>query len=177
MSGARIVVVGILLAAVGWASLFAQEKKPPAPAFPRGTRWVQSKPLQFEDLKGKVVVLHFWTYGCINCQRNYPVYKGWLKKYADKKMALIGVHTPEFPAERNIERVKARAKTNGLTFPIAIDNDGRIWRAWGTRYWPTVFLIDKKGFVRYYWQGELHLDKAEDKRFAARIDELLAEKE
>jgi thiol-disulfide isomerase/thioredoxin len=159
------------------SSLPAETKKDPAPSFPKGTPWLNSKPLQIKDLEGKVVVLHFWTYGCINCQRNYPVYKGWMKKYADKKVALIGVHTPEFAAERNIDRVKLRAKNNGLTFPIAIDNSGSIWRAWRTQYWPTVFLIDRKGFVRYHWAGELHLDKEPDRKFAEHIDELLAEKE
>jgi thiol-disulfide isomerase/thioredoxin len=174
MSGARIAVLVSLAVLVG-TSLFGQAKKDPAPSFPKGTLWLNSKPLQMKDLEGKVVVLHFWTYGCINCQRNYPVYKSWMKKYADKKVALVGVHTPEFAAERNVERVKLRAKANGLTFPIAIDNSGRIWKAWRTQFWPTVFLVDKKGFVRYHWAGELHLDKEEDRKFADHIDELLGE--
>jgi thiol-disulfide isomerase/thioredoxin len=128
----------------------------PAPELPKDGRWLQSDPLQWKDLKGRVVVLHFWTFGCVNCQRNYPVYKGWLKKYADQKVTILGVHTPEFGSEADVDRVKAKVRENGLSFPV---------------------LIDKKGKVRYRWEGELHLDQADAKRFAGHIDELLAEKE
>ena len=122
-----------------------------------------------------VVVVHFWTNGCINCIHNYPAYRSWQKQYADKDVTLIGVHTPEFAWEAPAERVRAKARENGLTFPIVLDPKNAIWSAWGTRYWPTVFLVDKRGGIRHHWEGELHLDTAEGKRFAAHIDELLAE--
>jgi peroxiredoxin len=148
----------------------------PAPEFPKEVEWLQGGPLKFADLRGKVVVLHFWTNGCVNCVRNYPAYRAWQEKYAGKDVTLVGVHTPEFEREAPAERVRARARANGLKFPIVLDDKARVWKAWGNRYWPTVYLIDRKGRVRYHWEGELHLDTADGKRFAALIDELLAEK-
>jgi thiol-disulfide isomerase/thioredoxin len=151
------------------------EEPAPAPEFPKESTWLQSDPLRVGNLRGRVVVVHFWTFGCINCQHNYPVYKAWQEKYKDAKLTIIGVHSPETKAEKDVERVKAKAKANGLKFPIVIDNDLGIWKAWRVRYWPSIFLIDKQGKVRYYWEGELHLDEPQPKRFAAAIDELLAE--
>ena len=148
----------------------------PAPEFPGKAEWAQGGPIRLADLHGKVTVVHFWTNGCINCIRNYPAYRAWQKKYADKDVTLIGVHTPEFASEAPIEVVRAKASQNGLTFPIVLDPGNVIWSAWNTRYWPTVFLVDKRGGVRYWWEGELHLDTADGVRFAARIDELLGEK-
>ncbi len=172
----RILFILACVAAVFFAAVSrAADDSDKAPEFPKDARWLQSEPQQFKDLRGKVVILHFFTYGCINCQHNYPVYKNWLKKYDADKLTIIGVHTPEFEAEKDIQRVKAKVNENDLKFPIVIDNGAAIWKAWRTRYWPTIFLIDKKGVVRHYWEGELHLDKAEGKRFAQRIDELLKE--
>jgi peroxiredoxin len=147
-----------------------------APEFPKEVEWLQGGPLKLADLRGRVTVLHFWTNGCINCIRNYPAYRAWQEKYAGKDVTLVGVHTPEFDREAPAERVRDKAKTNGLKFPIVLDNKARVWKAWGNRYWPSVYLIDKKGQVRYRWEGELHLDTAAGKRFAGHIDELLAEK-
>lgn len=147
----------------------------PAPEFPQGARWLQGGLLKLADLKGRVVVVHFWTYGCINCQRNYPVYKAWQEKYPADKVTVIGVHTPEFAAEKDADRVLAQAKAHGLTFPILLDNDAAVWKAWRTRCWPTIFLIDKRGVVRYHWEGELHPEQPDDRRFADRLGELLAE--
>src|SRR4051812_15646860 len=113
------VIVGAAIATV--PSLRGDEPAP-APEFPKESKWLQSDPLRLADLRGRVVVVHFWTFGCINCQHNYPVYKAWQEKYKDAKLTIIGVHSPEFKAETDIERVKAKAKANGLKFPIAIDN-------------------------------------------------------
>jgi thiol-disulfide isomerase/thioredoxin len=147
-----------------------------APEFPEGVQWVQGGPLNFADLRGRVTVLHFWTNGCINCIHNYPTYRAWQEKYADKEVTLVGVHTPEFRWEAPAERVRQKARANGLKFPIVLDTGSRIWEAWGNRYWPSVYLIDRQGRVRYRWEGELHLDTAAGRRFARHIDELLAEK-
>jgi thiol-disulfide isomerase/thioredoxin len=147
-----------------------------APEFPREAEWVQGGPLKLEDLKGRVVVVHFWTNGCINCIHNYPVYRAWQKKYAAKDVTIIGVHTPEFAWEAPARRVRNKARDNDLKFPIVLDSESRIWNAWGNRYWPSIYLIDKTGRVRYRWEGELHTTAAAGKRFAMRIDELLAEK-
>ena len=167
----------VLAAFFGLLVWGADDAPEAAPEFPKDAKWLQSEPLTFKDLKGQVVVVHFWTFGCINCQRNYPVYKGWLEKYKDKKVTVVGVHTPEFKNEADADRVTEKAKDNGLKFPIVMDNDSAIWKAWRTRYWPTIFLVDKKGVIRYHWEGELHLDKADAKQFAGHIDELLTEKD
>ena len=147
-----------------------------APEFARGTQWLQSKPLTLAALRGQVVVVHFWTFGCINCIHNYPAYKAWQEKYAGKGVTIVGIHTPEFSSEADVKRIRAKAEENGLKFPIAVDNDSANWKNWKNRYWPSIYLIDKKGQVRYRWEGEVHLNETEGKRFAQRIDELLAEK-
>jgi peroxiredoxin len=147
-----------------------------APEFPEGVEWVQGGPLKVADLRGRVTVLHFWTNGCINCIHNYPTYRAWQEKYADREVTLVGVHTPEFRSEAPAERVRQAARVNKLKFPIVLDTGSRIWEAWGNRYWPSVYLIDRQGRVRYRWEGELHLDTAAGRRFARHIDELLAEK-
>ena len=181
------VALGVVAAVVAYAALGPGARPMPgsappsaeatdAPEFAGITSWLNTTPLKLADLRGRVVVVHFWTNGCINCTRNYATYKTWQEKYDGRKLTIVGVHTPEFDREAPAERVRARAKANGLKFPIVLDDKARIWKAWGNRYWPTVYLIDRKGRVRYRWEGELHLDTATGRRFAQHIDELLAEK-
>jgi thiol-disulfide isomerase/thioredoxin len=145
-----------------------------APELTGVTDWVNSKPLKLADQKGKVVVVHFWTNGCINCIHNYPHYRAWAEKYKDRDLVMVGIHTPEFDAEKDVERIKSRAVKNQLTFPIAVDNDGLNWKAWGNQYWPTVYLVDKAGKIRFRREGELGDDGY--KQFTGKIDELLAER-
>lgn len=176
------------IAALALAALLVRQRSPAeqnaampdpgskaAPEFPQGTQWLQSKPLTLAALRGQVVILHFWTFGCINCVHNYPVYKAWQEKYAGKGAMLIGVHTPELPEEADVARLRVKIRDAGLKFPVAVDRNREIWNAWGNEYWPSIYLIDKRGRVRYHWDGELHLDHPEDAHFAARIDELLRE--
>ena len=151
-----------------------KEKSYPAAELTGVTEWVNSKPLKLADLKGKVVILHFWTNGCINCVHNYPHYREWNKLYKDKEVTMIGVHTPEFDAEKKIEAIKAAVKKHELTFAVAVDNDAANWKAWKNNYWPCVYLIDKNGEVRHRWEGELGIDGEATMR--TRIDDLLAEK-
>ena len=132
-----------------------EEVREAAPEFAHSTQWLQSKPLTLASLHGQVVVVHFWTFGCINCIHNYPAYKAWQGKYAGKGVTIVGIHTPEFEGEADVQRVRAKAEQNGLKFPIAVDNDSQNWRNWKNRYWPSIYLIDKKGQVRYRWEGEL----------------------
>ena len=151
------------------------KKAPSAPEFTKVAKWLNSAPLEMKKLKGKVVVVHFWTNGCINCIHNYPHYRAWQDKYKDdKSLVIVGIHTPEFDAEKDIDRIKERAKKNKLAFPIAVDNAGANWRAWGNRYWPAIYLVDKAGKIRYRHEGELGADGY--KKATARIDALLAEK-
>jgi thiol-disulfide isomerase/thioredoxin len=153
-------------------------KKAPmtAPEFTADTHWLQGKPLTLAQLRGQVVVVHFWTFGCINCIHNYPVYRAWQERYAGKGVTIIGIHTPESEREAAVKQLQRDAEQNGLKFPIAVDNAGKNWKNWKNQYWPSIYLVDRKGQVRYKWEGELHLDKVEGRRFASRIDELLAEK-
>jgi peroxiredoxin len=127
-----------------------------APEFTGATEWINSRPLTFQALRGKVAVVHFWTHGCSNCVNNYPHYKAWQQRYAGTDVVFIGIHTPETASERNVERIKEQAEKNGLTFPIAVDNDGSNWQAWNNHYWPTVYVVDQRGQVRYGWEGELN---------------------
>ena len=138
--------------------------------------WINSKPLKLSELHGQVVVLHFWTFGCINCQHNYPSLKAWQKNFAKKGVTIIGVHTPETARERKIENVRRSAAENGLKYPIVFDKDGAIWKAWDNRWWPTTYLIDKQGFVRYRWDGELNWKGVKGEAvMRKKIEQLLAE--
>jgi thiol-disulfide isomerase/thioredoxin len=146
-----------------------------APEFTGVTEWLNSKPLKLADQKGKVVVIHFWTNGCVNCFHNYPHLRALQDRYKDEKQFLmIGIHTPEFDAEKDVKRIKERMEKNKLTFPVAVDNDGANWKAWGNRYWPCVYVVDKTGAVRQRWEGEL--DDEGDKTLTKQIDKLLAER-
>jgi thiol-disulfide isomerase/thioredoxin len=148
----------------------------PAPEFTGVTDWINSKPLKLADQKGKVVVVHFWTNGCINCIHNYPHYRAWQDKYKDEKhLLIIGVHTPEFDVEKDVNRIKERMAKNKLTFAVAVDNDRANWKAWGNEYWPCIYLVDKSGTIRHRWEGELGDEGY--KTVTAQIDALLAEQE
>jgi peroxiredoxin len=138
--------------------------------------WINSKPIRLSELRGHVVVLHFWTFGCINCQHNYPALKAWQQRYSKNGVTIIGVHTPETPRERNVENVRKSASQNGLKYPIVFDRDAKTWKTWDNRWWPSTYLIDKNGFVRYRWDGEFNWKKAKGEAIMrAKIDELLAE--
>ncbi len=138
--------------------------------------WINSKPLKLSSLRGQVVVLHFWTFGCENCQHNYPALKAWQNEYADKGVTIIGVHTPETAREVHIENVRRSAEKHGLKYPIVFDKGGRTWKAWGNRWWPSTYLIDKLGFVRYRWDGEFNWKNAHGESILRKkIEELLAE--
>lgn len=124
------------------------------PPLSGATAWLQSRPLRSADLRGKVVLVDFWTFGCINCQRALPSVREWARRYRDDGLVVIGVHTPEFAFERergNVERALLRME---LDFPIAMDNDFAVWKAWSNQYWPTVYLIDAQGRLRWRHIGE-----------------------
>ena len=140
------------------------------------TQWINSEPLTMKKLRGKVVLVHFWTNGCFNCKNNYPHYKAWQERYAGKDVVILGIHTPETTGEREIERIGKQADKNGLKFPIAVDNDGANWNAWNNRVWPTVYVVDRRGVVRYGWEGELSYKGAPgEEKVRKLVDELLLE--
>ena len=151
-----------------------KEKPVPAPEFDGVTAWVNAKPLKLADQKGKVVVLHFWTNGCVNCVNNYPHYRAWQDKYKDAKdFLMVGVHAPQFDAEKDVDRIKERMAKNKLTFAVAVDDDLATWKAWDNRHWPCVYRVDKAGNVRQRWEGEL--GDGGVKKLTAQIDELRKE--
>jgi thiol-disulfide isomerase/thioredoxin len=138
--------------------------------------WRNSPPLTLAGLKGKVVVVHFFAFGCINCIHNYPVYQRWQRELAGQGVTLIGVHTPETDGERNVAKLEGKLKSDALEFPILIDNDKANWNAWGNNVWPAVYILDKQGDLRYYWPGELNWQGTKGEEIARGwIAELLAE--
>lgn len=125
-----------------------------APSLDGAVAWLNSPPLDMEQLRGKVVLVDFWTYSCINCIRTAPYVRAWAEKYADQGLVVIGVHAPEFAFEKKIGNVKAAVSDFKISYPVAIDNDYRIWRAFDNSYWPAHYLIDAKGQIRYHHFGE-----------------------
>ncbi len=125
-----------------------------APDFAGITHWLNSKPLTMEQLRGKVVLIDFWTYTCINCLRTLPYVRAWDEKYRDKGLVVVGVHTPEFGFEKETGNVRDAIARNHLQYPVAQDNDYGTWNAWGNQYWPAKYLIDATGEVRYTHFGE-----------------------
>ncbi|MEO3728074.1 cytochrome c biogenesis protein DipZ [Pseudomonas syringae] len=124
------------------------------PSLSGAVQWLNSPELSAESLRGKVVLVDFWTYDCINCQHTLPYVKEWEKKYGKDGLVVIGVHTPEYGYERIIDNVKDQVKKLGITYPVAIDNNYAIWRNFDNQYWPAHYLVDAKGQVRYTHFGE-----------------------
>ena len=116
--------------------------------------WLNSAPIHLSDLKGKVVMVEFWTFGCYNCRNVEPHVKEWHRKYAERGFVVIGVHSPEFSYEHDVDEVTRYLKEHDIRFPVPIDNDFSIWNRYGNRYWPAMYLIDKQGVIRYVRIGE-----------------------
>ena len=119
-----------------------------------GTAWINSQPLQLSDLKGKVVLVDFWEYTCINCIRTMPYVKEWWARYKDRGLVIIGVHTPEFEFAKKVENVQAAVKRFGITYPVVVDSEYRTWRAFGNNYWPREYLFDANGKLQHDHAGE-----------------------
>ncbi len=126
----------------------------PMPSLSGAVEWLNSPALTSESLRGKVVLVDFWTYDCINCQHTLPYVKDWAQKYEKDGLVVIGVHTPEYGFERIISNVRDEVKKLGITYPVAIDNNYAIWRNFDNQYWPAHYLIDAKGQVRFTHFGE-----------------------
>ena len=133
----------------------------PLPSLEGAVLWLNSPPLTREQLKGKVVLVDFWTYSCINCIRSVPYVKAWAERYRDKGLVVIGVHAPEFAFERDPANVRKAVAELGITYPVALDNNLAIWRAFDNRYWPAHYLADAEGRIRYHHFGEGSTDETE----------------
>jgi thiol-disulfide isomerase/thioredoxin len=125
-----------------------------APDFTNIDKWHNSEPLKISELRGKVVLVDFWTYTCINCIHTLPYVRGWYDKYKDQGLVVVGVHTPEYPVERSSSNVAAALKRFDIRYPVAQDNRYATWEAYNNQYWPAVYLIDKQGKVVYTHFGE-----------------------
>ncbi|MFJ2481612.1 cytochrome c biogenesis protein DipZ [Pseudomonas sp. NPDC087598] len=136
------------------ADSLMDESKGAMPSLSGAVQWLNSPELSAESLRGKVVLVDFWTYDCINCQHTLPYVKEWAQKYQKDGLVVIGVHTPEYGYERIIDNVRDQVKKLGITYPVAIDNNYAIWRNFDNQYWPAHYLIDAKGQVRFSHFGE-----------------------
>lgn len=143
-----------------------------APEFVGIQQWLNTNgaELKLQDYRGKVVLVDFWTYTCINCIRTFPHLKAWREKYQDQGFEILGIHSPEFEFEKNVSNVEKAIEQYGITYPVALDNDFKTWRAYENRYWPAHYLIDAKGEIRYIHEGEGNYEQTE-----AKIQELLKE--
>jgi len=147
-----------------------------APEFQSVEHWINSAPLTLQELRGKVVLVHFYAFQCHNCHANFGIYQRWHRELTDRGVVVIGIQTPETKRERDPNAVKAAAAERELEFPILIDLDSKNWNAWGNTMWPTIYVIDTNGYIRHWWQGELNWKGATgDETIEKLIDELLAE--
>ena len=131
------------------------------PSLAGAVQWLNSEPLTAEALQGKVVLVDFWTYSCINCLRALPYVKSWAEKYKDQGLVVIGVHAPEFAFEKDPANVKKAVADLGVTYPVALDNDYKIWRAFNNHYWPAHYFIDASGRIRHHHFGEGEYEESE----------------
>lgn len=150
-------------------TLTEESKAPAAPEISNGT-WINSEPLTLKSLQGRVVLIDFWTFACYNCLNTLPHVKVWDTQYRDKGLTIIGVHTPESDLERNESDLRRQVTALDIKYPVVTDNDYSTWKAYGVEAWPTVFLLDKQGRVRWTHVGEGRYEETEDV-----IKKLLAE--
>ena len=125
-----------------------------APNFVGISNWFNSAPLNMADLRGKVVLVDFWTYGCYNCVNTLPHVTALYSKYKDRGLVIVGVHTPEFPFERSASNVQAALKRHGIAYPVAQDNESLTWNAYRNQYWPAQYIVDQNGKLVYQHAGE-----------------------
>ena len=159
-----------LLAALLAATMAPLPVEGELPSLGGASGWLNSQPLTKDGLRGKVVLVDFWTYTCINWLRTLPYVRAWAGKYKEHGLVVIGVHTPEFRFEKDVDNVRRAVKDRKIDFPIAIDNDYAIWRAFDNHYWPALYIIDAQGRIRHHQFGEGGYEKAE-----RIIQQLLAE--
>jgi thiol-disulfide isomerase/thioredoxin len=161
-----------LVAVVAWSAIAGQtaagaQQAPsivgssPLHGLTGATGWINSKPLTEKQLKGKVVLVDFWAYSCINCLRSLPYIRAWADKYKDSGLVVIGVHTPEFDFEHDPDNVRRAAKEIGVTFPVAVDSGYAIWNAFNNEAWPALYFIDTQGRVRHRFYGEGDYEQSE----------------
>ena len=160
LGAARLGVIGSAVQQMACAAL-TERNEGTLPSFSGATQWLNSPPLTPAGLRGKVVLVDFWTYTCVNWLRTLPYVRAWDAKYRDQGLVVIGAHTPEFPFEKDIDNVRWAAKEMDVSYPIAVDSDYGVWRAFDNNYWPAVYVADVKGDIRYHHFGEGAYDETE----------------
>ena len=162
LGGAAMTLLAAKLGIFGRANALSRlPKEGKLPPLNSAFGWLNSQPLKPEDLRGKVVLIDFWTYTCINWRRQLPYVRAWAEKYKKHGLVTIGVHTPEFPFERDSENVRRAAKETRVDYPIVIDSDYAIWRAFDNEYWPALYFADARGEIRHHVFGEGEYEKSE----------------
>lgn len=161
----RVVTMGVG-ATVGWwawlqGSGSAISLGQPMPEFQGIQAWLNSPPLRVKDLRGHVVAVQFWTLGCINCQRTFPHVTQLDRDYREQGLVVVGVHTPEFPYERDLGNIRAAIDRYGIEYAVAVDNQFKTWQAYQNRYWPHLFIADQKGQIAFHHIGEGAYDEME----------------
>lgn len=155
-----------------------QRIMPMSPELVDAKEWINSAPIRLRDLRGKVVLLHFYAFQCHNCHANFDIYRKWHEELRSKGVVVLGIQSPETPSERDPAKVRAAAKEKGLKFPILIDTEMKTWNAYGNTMWPTVYVIDQDGYLRKVQMGELQWKGATyDKDVERLVDQLLSETE
>ena len=139
---------------VAMAATMVAEQIQTAPEFVGINKWFNSPPLKLADLRGKVVLVDFWTYGCVNCVNTLPHVTQLYSKYRDRGLVVVGVHTPEFPFEHSASNVQSALKRHGILYPVAQDNDSQTWNAYRNQYWPAQYIIDQNGKIVFQHAGE-----------------------
>jgi len=162
-----------VLTALTWCVALATPVNAPGFTHAKAEDWINSKPLNLEDFGGRVLLVDVWTFDCWNCYRSIPWLKDLEKRFGPKGLALLGVHSPEFPHEREREQVVAKVKEFGIRHPVMLDNDFSYWQALGNRYWPAFYVIDKQGRLRGTFVGETHIGDRRAKEVEELITQLL----
>jgi hypothetical protein len=149
-----------------------------APPLGQVDRWINTQPLTPAGTRGKVVAFHFWAFGCINCIHNLPHYNAWHEQMGQRGLLVWGMHTPETAAEHDLSALEKKVRQYQIAYPVSADHENQNWNAWANYLWPSVYLVDKRGNVRYWWYGELNWQGAEgEKIMRERIEQLLSESE
>lgn len=165
MRNLKIALLGLVFLGLGAISLADERMAPKISA----EVWLNSDRLSMAGLRGKVVLVEFWTYGCWNCKNVEPYIKRWHSQFADEGLVILAIHSPEFDHEKSLSNVRKYIEDNGIEYPVPVDNDFSTWRAFANRAWPSLYLIDKEGRIQYAHVGEGAYERTEDK-----IRELLA---
>jgi thiol-disulfide isomerase/thioredoxin len=159
----------LIRSSFGSSTEYKSSESAAAPELAAG-EWINSPALKLNDLRGRVVLIEFWTFGCINCRNTLPFIKSWHDRYQEKGLTIIGVHSPEFEEERKVENLRREVTSLGIRYAVVADNDYQTWNAYHVEAWPTTFLLDKQGRIRWMHEGEGGYDEAE-----RLIQKLLAE--